>query len=69
MISSVLFTGDAGGLNYIGKNLTDENKEESSMNFCCTCTDKSISRAENDLTPIRRGAKKNNGSLTPVPFE
>ena len=67
MISSVLFTGDAGGLNYIGENLTDENK--GTVKFCCSCTDKDISRAENDLAPIRRGGTKDYKSLTPVPFE
>jgi len=52
MISSVIITGDAGGLNYIGSNLTDENK--SPFKYCCGCTERDISRAESDLTPLRR---------------
>ena len=52
MISSVMLTGDAGGLNYIGSNLTDENK--SPFKYCCGCTERDVSRAESDLTPLRR---------------
>ena len=35
MISSVLITGDAGGLNYIDETLT--NAPKSAFNFCCSC--------------------------------
>ena len=52
MLSSVLFTGDAGGLNYV----KNENSSFFSA-FCCTCTQKDISQAEKDLAPIRCSTK------------
>jgi len=36
MISSVLMTGDAGGLNYIDDTLTETPR--TTFNFCCGCT-------------------------------
>jgi len=65
MISSVLFTGDAGGLNYIGSNLTDENNK-ATIKLCCSCSNDDISKAESDLKPIKRTNYK---ELNPVPFE
>ena len=56
MLSSVLFTGDAGGLNYV-RNVSEENPAFF-PSLCCTCTQDDISHAQTDLAPIRRSVVK-----------
>ena len=59
MRSSVLLTGDAGGLNYIKGSAPGGSKSSSfgNMSFCCSCasTDK---QEETNLVPMRRQKSK-----------
>ena len=49
MMSSVMLTGDAGGLDYLEKKSPTRKKGKSSaFNWCCTCTD-NIGDYEGDL--------------------
>lgn len=52
MLSSVLITGDAGGLHYIDDVLTEGPRK--TFNVCCSCALPDYSTAESDLTPIKR---------------
>ena len=52
MFSSVLFTGDAGGLHYIDDVLTEGPRK--TVNVCCSCALPDYSNIETDLTPIKR---------------
>ena len=45
MISSVLFTGDAGGWRYICENLRDDNK------YCCSGTKRFCASDNNNSAP------------------
>jgi len=49
MISSVLVTGDAGGLNYIDEIVTETPR--SAFNFCCTCNVPEANQKETNLAP------------------
>ncbi len=53
MISSVLFTGDAGGLNYMDNAMNEGPRK--TFNVCCSCALPDYS-AETDLapTPIKK---------------
>ena len=57
MFKSVLFTGDAGGLDYLNK-ISEEKSQTIIPSLNCCCTKESISNAEDDLAPIRRSIKK-----------
>ena len=51
MMSSVMLTGDAGGLDYLEKKSLSPKKDKkssSAFNWCCTCTD-NIGDYEGDL--------------------
>ena len=52
MFSSVLVTGDAGGLHYIDDVLTEGPRK--GFNVCCSCALPDYSLIETDLTPIKR---------------
>ena len=48
-MSSVMLTGDAGGLDYLEKKSPKKkDKSSSAFNWCCTCTD-NIGDYEGDL--------------------
>ena len=55
MISSVLFTGDAGGLKYIDDTMNETPR--SAFNMCCSCAMPEEKYLQRDLAPIRRNPK------------
>ena len=64
MKTSVLFTGDAGGLNYIDDVMTEAPR--SAVNMCCGCVVKDR-QLETSLAPVKNIRKKPQ-EVKPVPF-
>jgi len=50
MRNSVLFTGDAGALEFIDETLNEIPR--STFNFCCTCS--YIDKQESNLAPLKK---------------
>ena len=64
MKTSVLFTGDAGGLNYIDDVMTEAPR--SAINMCCSCVVKDR-HMETSLAPVKTIRKKM-AEPKPIPF-